>query len=187
MKILAFGASNSRNSINKQLASHAAHVFEEIYDIAPRHDGPIEINLIDLNDFEMPIYGVDLENEKGIPELAKQFYQKIGDADALIISYAEHNGHYTSAFKNIFDWTSRVDKKIFQNKPMVIMSASSGKSGGASVLEAAKKSAPFFGAVLVASLRVGSFYEVFDASTGRLIDKELEEKLYNAMVLLREI
>ena len=47
-KILAFGASSSNNSINKKLASSVANK------IAPQ-----EAILIDLNDYEMPIYSDD--------------------------------------------------------------------------------------------------------------------------------
>lgn len=44
MKILAFAASNSRHSINKQLVSHAADVYKtEI-------DTQAEIEILDLND-----------------------------------------------------------------------------------------------------------------------------------------
>ena len=187
MKILAFAASNSRNSINKKLVSHAGDVLKEINAIAPRHEGDIEIELIDLNDFEMPIYSVDREKEDGIHELAQLFYKKIGEADALLISYAEHNGNYTAAYKNIFDWASRIDSKVFQNKPMVIMSASPGKGGGSNALKTATDSAPFFAANVLTGFSVGSFNAVFDTSTGRLTDEDLGKTLREAMALLHTL
>ena len=61
-KVIAFGASNSRNSINKKLATFAANQLSDA-----------EITILDLNDFEMPIYSIDREEENGIPDLAKQF------------------------------------------------------------------------------------------------------------------
>jgi len=167
MKLLAFAASTSRASINKRLVTHAAEVFAQ--DIAP--DAQVEI--LDLNDYEMPIYNADREADGGIPELAKQLLAKIGEADALLISYAEHNGNYTAAWKNTFDWMSRIDMKVFQDKPMVAMSASPGPGGGANALTAAKNSAPFFGANLKGSFSVGPFGEKFDAEKGRLIDADL--------------
>ena len=91
-KILAFGASNSRNSINKQLANYAAQQLTNA-----------TITLLDLNDFEMPIYSIDREKESGIPKLAEEFKQHVLDADGIIISLAEHNGAYTAAFKNVMD------------------------------------------------------------------------------------
>lgn len=47
MKIIAFGASPSKNSINKKLATYAATLFENA-----------EVEVLDLNDFQMPIFTV---------------------------------------------------------------------------------------------------------------------------------
>ena len=123
MKILAFAASTSRQSINKQLLTYAARLL---------HDGLVDgaaVEIIDLNDYEMPIFSIDRENESGIPLQAHDFFAKIGDADAILISFAEHNGQYTAAYKNIFDWTSRINKRIYQDKPAVLFSTSTGPGG----------------------------------------------------------
>ena len=40
----------------------------------------------------MPIYSADRESEGGIPQLAQDFFDKIGAANAVLISSAEHNG-----------------------------------------------------------------------------------------------
>ena len=61
-KIIAFGASSSKNSINKQLANYVANQFQNA-----------NVDLLDLNDYEMPLYSVDKEKNQGIPELAKAF------------------------------------------------------------------------------------------------------------------
>ena len=106
MKILAFGASNSKESINKILAEYTAKQFENA-----------EVELLDLNDYEMPIFSVDREKHDGIPTLALRFAEKIDASDLLIISFAEYNSTYTTAFKNIFDWISRIkDRKHFGEK-----------------------------------------------------------------------
>ena len=75
-KIIAFGASNSQNSINKKLAIFAASQFQNV-----------EIDVLDLNDFEMPIYSIDREKTTGLPKQAHTFYNKLGNADLLIISF----------------------------------------------------------------------------------------------------
>lgn len=178
MKILAFAASNSAQSINKQLVTHASEVLKAEIETGA------EIEILDLNDFEMPIYSIDRESTDGIPAAAQIFFDKIGAADALLISYAEHNGFYTAAYKNIFDWASRIDMKVFQNKPMVIMSASMGPSGGANALKTAVDSAPFFGANILGSLSVGPFSEKFDAGIGGLTDPELAATLRQSLAAL---
>ncbi|WP_275041411.1 NAD(P)H-dependent oxidoreductase [Pseudoalteromonas piscicida] len=43
---------------------------------------------------------------------AHNFYQAIGDADVIVVSFAEHNGTYSATYKNEFDWRSRIDKKV---------------------------------------------------------------------------
>ena len=90
-KIVAFGASSSVKSINKKLATYAASLIPNSVSI-----------IINLNDFEMPIYSIDYERENGIPKKAFRFKEILKDADGIIISFAEHNGVYTAAFKNIF-------------------------------------------------------------------------------------
>jgi len=179
MKILAFAASSSSKSINKQLVIHATEVLKA--DIL--EDAAIEI--LDINDYEMPIYSSDREEAGGIPELAHQFAAKIGAADALLISYAEHNGNYTAAYKNLFDWTSRLEGKVFQDKPMVILATSPGAGGAASVLALAKTSAPFFGADVKADMSVSGFYDVFDGENGRIKDADIQAQLHAALSSLK--
>ena len=175
MKILAFAASSSKNSINRKLVNYAT----EIYSSEINQDAEIEI--LDLNDYEMPIYSIDRENESGMHPLAQKFHDKISNVDALIISFAEHNGHYTVAYKNIFDWASRLEGKVYQDKPSIILSTSPGQGGGASVLGAAIHSAPFFAMNVKGSLSVGSFYDVFDVENNRITDDAINEKLKSTL------
>jgi chromate reductase len=164
-KIIAFGASSSKKSINKQLAIHAAGQFKNA-----------SVEVLDLNDYEMPIYSMDKETETGIPQLATDFYNKLGTADLLVISFAEHNGAYSAAFKNIFDWTSRIDPKTFQEKQTLLMATSPGPRGGSSVLETAKNRFPFQGAVVKASFSLPSFNDNFDEKEG-ITNDDLKNQL----------
>ncbi|MDU8926902.1 NAD(P)H-dependent oxidoreductase [Alisedimentitalea sp. MJ-SS2] len=180
MKLLAFAASNSRNSINQTLVRHAANLYRTDF------DSSVEIDLLDINEFEMALYSTDREAEDGIPAAAHGFRARIAAADAVMISYAEHNGHYAAAFKNLFDWTSRIDAKVYQDKPMVVMATSPGPGGAASVLNAAITSAPFFGADIRGHLSVPSFYDNFDNATGTLSDPVQLQALHNALAALAE-
>ena len=176
MKVLAFAASSSRKSINAQLVRHAASLIKDA-----------ETEYLDINDYEMPIFSVDREKEFGILEPAHGFFEKIGQADALLISFAEHNGSFTAAYKSLFDWTSRIDGKVFQGKPMVILSTSPGGRGGASVLETAVNSAARFGGMVKASLSVPKFHENFDTNSGKLSNAELQSSLKAALAELFEL
>ncbi len=170
MKILAIPASNSRNGLNRQLIGFAARLLE---------DGLItgaEVEILDLNEYELPIYSGEREAD-GIPELARQFVEKIGAADAVIVSFAEHNGSYSVAWKNTYDWASRLGMQVYQGKKLALLATTPGGRGGARVLESATTLAPFFGADLVGSLSVPSFHDNFDADSGELVNPELRSEL----------
>ena len=173
MKVLAFAASSSTKSINKALANYAASLVTDA-----------EFELLDINDYEMPLFSQDREEELGQPQAAKDFFAKLGEADAIIIALAEHNGTYTAAYKNLFDWTSRIDQKVFQNKPMVYLATSPGPGGAASVLAAATNSAQYFAGDVKASLSIPSFYDNFDMETQKLSNPELDEALKAAVAKL---
>ena len=164
-KIIAFGASSSKNSINKQLANYVANQFQNA-----------NVDLLDLNDYEMPLYSVDKEKTQGIPELAKAFFAKLGNADLILISFAEHNGAYSTAFKNIFDWISRIDGNTFQGKQMLLLATSPGPRGGSTVLEIAKNRFPFQGGIVKGSFSLPSFNDNFDAKKG-ITNEELKNQL----------
>ena len=164
-KIIAFGGSSSKNSINKQLAVYAANLFSNA-----------EVEVLDLNDFEMPVFSVDKEKEQGIHSLAHDFYAKIGSADLIVLSLAEHNGTYSTAFKNVLDWASRINNKTFQQKPMLLLATSPGARGGSTVLEIAEKRFPFQGAEVKGSFSLPTFYENFDAVNG-IINPEIKNQL----------
>lgn len=175
-RLLAFGASNSSKSINRQLASWAA----------AQLDG-WEATILDLNDFEMPLFSVDREQANGIPAEAHEFRRLVGEADAVLISYAEHNGNNTAAFKNLFDWTSRIDTQVWQGKPMVLLSTSPGKGGGGRSRAIGVTAAPFYGGEVLAEFGVPQFYAHFDTETGELNDPELIAGVNEALEPLRAL
>ncbi|WDE01672.1 NADPH-dependent FMN reductase [Thalassomonas actiniarum] len=176
MKIIAFAASNHKKSINKQLVAYAAQLLTKS-----------EVELLDLNDYELPLYSQDKEEELGHPQLAKAFLAKITESDGILISFAEHNGSYTVAYKNLFDWCSRIEPKVFQNKPMVLLSTSPGSMGASSVLATAIQSAPYFNGIVKASLSIPSFFDNFDSEKQQLKHQELDEQLKDAVSHLNHL
>ncbi|QIW09988.1 NAD(P)H-dependent oxidoreductase [Francisella sp. LA112445] len=165
MKILGFAASNSKNSINNKLVKF---VLSNISD---------EAELINITDYEMPIYSIDYETEVGIPAQAQKFLDKIAEFDLIVISHAEHNGNYNVFYKNLLDWCSRVSTNIFQGKKLVLLATSPGEMGGKNVLEIAKKSAPIFNGELCFSMSIPSFYDNF--KDDKLTNNDLKQQLFN--------
>lgn len=169
-KIIAFAGTNSKTSINKQLVTYAASLLNNI-----------EVNILDLNDFELPLYGIDFEKEHGIPQNARNFLDFIKSSDGIILSLAEHNGAYSTAFKNLFDWMSRIEGKTFFGKSMLLMSASPGGRGGESVLNIAKDRFPRHDAHIVEIYSLPFFGDNF--SNGKIITDELNLQLKNSVKL----
>lgn len=153
-KILAFAASNSKNSINRKLAKFVSSLFSNA-----------KVNLLDLNHFEMPIFSVDRESNS--PEQALRFAKEIDETDLIVLSLSENNGNFSAAFKNIYDWVSRIpNRKVFNNKKVLLLATSPGARGGGTVLEIALKRFPFDGAILVGSMSLPSFNQNFSDVTG---------------------
>jgi len=173
-KITTFGASSSIHSINKKFASYAAQQLKNV-----------TIDLMDLNDYEMPIFSVDkekimLEEDGKYPELAYQFKKHLKESDGIVISFAEHNGAYSTAFKNIFDWISRIEKDVWYNKPMLLLATSPGARGGSSVLEIAVNKFQRMNSNTIIHFSLPKFDENFDSAKGikdEDLKKEFEAKI----------
>ena len=175
MKILAFAASNHPQSINQQLALSVAKLLPQA-----------DISSLNLDDFDLPIYSERREAELGTPPQVREFLQRISQADGLIISFAEHNGTFTAAFKNLYDWASRTQRQIFQQKPTLFMAASPGAGGAKSVLAAATQSAAYMGADLVDSISVANFDDVFDREHQQIKDAAVFIQLQQAAFKLQQ-
>jgi chromate reductase len=169
-KVTCFAASSSRNSINKQLVTYAAGLVEDA-----------EVEVLDLNDFELPLFSVDREAELGQPQLAQDFLDKIQGSDGLIIAFAEHNGCYSAAYKNLYDWASRIESKVYKDKRMVLLATSPGGRGGQSVLDLALAQIPRFGGDIRGCVSMPMFYENFDSERGVVKNSEIEAELKAAI------
>ena len=165
MKIIALAGSISSDSINKKLTRHVATLFAE-------H----EVEVLELEDYQMPMLSSDAEAEIGVHPLAAALAEKIDGADLLILALAEYNSAYTGAFKNTFDWLSRVkDRKAFGDKPVFLLSAAPGPGGGKNVAEMFQRRAPFSGADIIEVFALPKCKETFNEGEGILDhDKKVE-------------
>ena len=87
----------------------------------------------------------------------------------VLVSFAEHSGFVTAAWKNIFDWMSRIEMKLWQGKHLVMLAASPGSRAGAKVLASQTLLVPHFGAELRGTLGIGKWAEAWDADGARLV------------------
>ena len=163
-QVLVFAGSNSNKSINKKLAIYASTFIKNL-----------KIKILDLNDFELPIYSEQHQTDFGIPENAIEFLSNIKASEGIILSLAEHNGAYTAAFKNLFDWMSVKDSKLWSNIPMLLLATSPGTRGGKSVLEIAKSRFPYMGGNIIDTFSLPLFSDNFKEN--KIINSDLNEVL----------
>jgi len=153
-KILAFTGSNHSQSIHQVLIDVAASKVETS-----------QVTLIDLNDYPLPMYGIDAE-KNGIPESAHRLRKIMNEHDALIIASPEHNGSMPAFLKNTIDWLSRIaapGQPFFGEikKPVLLMSASPGQNGGATNIKTMAELMPWWGGDVKGTFSLGSYHEKF--------------------------
>lgn len=132
VKLLFFAGSARNASLNKRLAKAASKQAEQF---------GADVTLIDLKDFDMPIYCGDLEKEKGIPEAAQKLAGLLDCHDGVFIATPEYNSSITPLLKNTLDWVSRIrndntpPQTPWQGKVYVIGATSMGLMGGLRVIQ----------------------------------------------------
>lgn len=164
--ILAISGSNSTNSINQLLLEYAVNSAENL-----------DITMIHLTNFEAPIYSSKIEQEQGFPDSIQELYELIKKHDAFIIAVPEHNGLMPAFFKNIMDWLSRVERKFFNNKPIVLLSTSPGVGGGRRGLEILKNFIGYFDGKVFGTFSLPLFYESFDKEISKIINTHKADEL----------
>jgi len=116
-RILAFAGSLRKGSYNKALVRAAVEV-------APEN---VTMEVFDLEG--IPPFNQD--NENNPPPKVTEFKEKIRNADALLIATPEYNYSIPGVLKNAIDWASRPYRdNSLADKPVAIMSASTGMLGG---------------------------------------------------------
>ena len=126
-KILAFAGSARKDSLNKKLLKIAA---------AGAEATGADITLVDLADFEMPLFNQDLESERGMPDKAGEFKRLMIAHDGFLIASPEYNSAFSPLLKNTIDWASRSESDdepplvAYRGKTAAIMGTSPGGMGG---------------------------------------------------------
>jgi len=82
---------------------------------------------------------------------------------------------FAAAFKNLFDWTTRLKANIFEGRKILLLSASPGKRGGLGALEAARSRFPKHGAEIIGAFSLPYFEENFNPESG-ITDQELDKQ-----------
>ncbi|MFP1132944.1 NADPH-dependent FMN reductase [Asticcacaulis sp. W401b] len=164
-QILVFAASVRSGSYNVKLASEAARRLVAL---------GAEVTVLDLNDYEMPIYNGDLEARDGLPVAARELHDAFKTHQGIFIASPEYNANVSPILANLLVWVSRVHDNggmaaAFATPIFAIGSASPGSFGGYRGLMALRNSLELQLAarVLPTMVAVGAAHDAFDED-GRL-------------------
>ena len=127
--LLVFAGSTRQQSFNRKLAHATAAI---------ARDAGASVTLMELSDFDIPLYNADLEAQ-GTPADVIRLKEILWQHPAWIICSPEYNGSYTALLKNTIDWASSPVKgdpvwqdgtRDFRGKVVGMLSASPGALGG---------------------------------------------------------
>ncbi|CUR52507.1 Flavin reductase [Nitrosotalea devaniterrae] len=172
-KILAFAGSTRIDSFNKKLVKIAAIGATE---------NNVDVTVIDLRDFAMPLYDGDLEQKDGLPSNARKLKDLMLSHQGFLISSPEYNSSISGVLKNTIDWTSRVSEgeeplACFKGKVAGIMSASPGGLGGLRGLVHVRAILENISVLVIPDqIAVAKAHEVFNTN-GTLKDKKQEDSV----------
>ncbi len=136
LKILVIPGSLRTGSFNARLA---AAVVKELALL------DVDVTLISLADYPLPIYDGDFEASSGVPKMAVDLKRMIGAHQGVFIASPEYNSSVPPLLKNAIDWVSRVRDRnesfgqVFRERAFAIGAASDGKFGGLRVLMALRQ------------------------------------------------
>lgn len=172
-KILAFAGSTRIDSFNKKLVKIAA---------SGAMENGVDVTVIDLRDYAMPLYDGDLEQQQGLPPNARKLKDVMLSHQGFLISSPEYNSTISGVLKNTIDWVSRPVEgeeplACFKDRIAGIMSASPGALGGLRGLVHVRAILENIRVIVIPDqIAVAKAHEVFN-DDGTLKEKKQEEQV----------
>jgi chromate reductase, NAD(P)H dehydrogenase (quinone) len=126
-KILVFAGSIRVGSFNGRLAAAAAKELAL---------AQVDVTLISLGEYPMPLYDGNLEAASGPPENAVKLKRLMCMQHGVFIASPEYNASIAPLLKNTLDWVSRVREArepplaAYKNRVFALGAASNGTYGG---------------------------------------------------------
>jgi chromate reductase len=141
-----------------------------------------------IANLRLPLYDGDLEEADGIPADVQTLADQIIGARAVVISTPEYNKSISGVLKNALDWVSRTNGAPWSAKPVAIMSATAGRSGGERTQTALRACMmPFRPLILQGpEMLLAASSKQFDADC-KLISEHYQKTLDDLMAALRNI
>ena len=169
---LIFVASQRKQSLNLRLGRYL-HVYLS---------SSLNVDFLEPETVNLPLLNQDLETDTLVLEQVKTIYQRFHNADGIIIVSPEYNGYFSPFLKNTIDWVSRIPRLLgtetysspLAHKPVLLASATPGKSGGLSGLSNTRNLLTLLSAdVLIEQISLPLANQAWSES-GELLDSELK-------------
>jgi chromate reductase len=134
---------------------------------------------------DIPFFNQDLL-DCGIPDPVQRLGVELRAADGILIAAPEYNYSVTAALKNAIDWLSRLQPMPLKDKPVALLSATTGLLGGARVqYDLRRILAQLYTFILVRpEVFIGSAAAKFDAA-GDLVDEPTAKVIAEQMDAFR--
>jgi len=151
-KILLFTGSIGHNSVNVKLVRYIERILLE-------KGGNAEF--FDIAAEDIPMFN---ENNIVVPDEILRLKEKINGAGGIVIASPEYNGFFTPRLKNIVDFLSIADNKLWHSKFVATVAASPGKMGGIRALPYLRTLLENLGAICTPTqFALGEAGDAFDA------------------------
>ena len=132
-RIVVMAGSRRREALSRRVAHACAQALR---------DAGAEVELVDLDDYPVPLYDGDLEAASGLPEGIVRLQRVLHASDGLLVVNPEYNGSLTPLLKNTLDWCSRPNPadpersggKVYAGRAAAVVGTSPGALGGIRVL-----------------------------------------------------
>lgn len=140
-----------------------------------------EIKHIDLNDFELPLYNQEIQDNDGFPDAANKLKEHLESVDGFILAQPEYNYGTPGHLKNAFDWLSRYRPQPFRGLHGFLSSASPSQVGGNRGLWSTVQPMLLLGVHVYPNLfSLASAHEAF-SDDGTLADEGMQDRLEGAI------
>jgi chromate reductase len=134
---------------------------------------------------DLPFFDQDLL-DRAIPDAVRRLSAAVQSADGILIAAPEYNFSVTAVLKNAIDWLSRLHPMPLQDKPVALLSATTGLLGGARVqYDLRRILAQLYTFILVRpEVFIGAAAAKFDAA-GDLVDAATGKVIADQMLAFR--
>jgi NAD(P)H-dependent FMN reductase len=143
--LLFVSGSQRRESLNSRLLGN----------VAQRLDGRCRIDMLEPADVDLPMFNQELEDKPEVIDRVAALHQRFKASDGIVVASPEYNGQLTPYLMNIVDWVSRlpyIDSRFdnpFCDRPLLLCSASTGRSGGAIAMPHARALFGYVGCLII--------------------------------------